>query len=286
MRWEGRRQSDNIEDRRGMRVSRGGLVGGGLGTLAIALLIMFLGGDPTPVLQGAGQGTVQTTNEPYVESEREGEWRQQTAVVLAETEDAWNKAFTELGGQYVEPKLVFFSEGVESGCGFAQSAVGPFYCPADQMVYIDLNFYQQLDQQLGAKGDFPRAYVVAHEVGHHVQNQMGITDKVHTMQGQVSEEEYNRMSVRLELQADFLAGVWAYYAQNSLDVVEPGDFEEAIAAAGAVGDDRIQKESRGYVVPDSFTHGTSAQRIAWFQRGFTTGDPSQGDTFGVDYDDL
>jgi hypothetical protein len=279
MRWEGRRQSENIEDRRGMRVSRGGLVGGGLGTLAIALLVMFLGGDPTPVLQGAGGGAVQTTNEPYVESEREGEWRQQTAVVLAETEDAWNKSFTELGGQYVEPQLVFFSEAVESGCGFAQSAVGPFYCPADQMVYIDLNFYQQLDQQLGAKGDFPRAYVVAHEVGHHVQTLLGVSNRVHELRQRVGEIEGNQLSVRQELQADCFAGIWAHHADKYSGFLEPGDIKEGLDAASAIGDDTLQRNAGQAVVPDAFTHGTSEQRQRWFMTGYQTGSIDACDTF-------
>jgi predicted metalloprotease len=282
MKWAGRRQSGNVEDRRG----RGGrvVVGGGLGAIAIIVIATLFGVDPRQVLELAPT-TQQDPGSLPVDPHQE-ELKQFVSVVLADTEDIWGQIFARQGATYQKPWVVLFNDQVESACGYASAASGPFYCPPDQRVYMDLSFFDELQSRFGAQGDFAIAYVIAHEVGHHVQNQMGITDEVHAMQGQVSEEEYNRMSVRLELQADFLAGVWAYYAENSLGVVEPGDFEEAIAAAGAVGDDRIQKESRGYVVPDSFTHGTSAQRIAWFQRGFTTGDPSQGDTFGIDYDDL
>ncbi len=279
MRWEGRRQSDNIEDRRGMRISRGGLVGGGIGTIAIALLVMFLGGDPTAVLQGVGEGQVQTTQEPYVESEREGEWRQQTAVVLAETEDAWNRVIAELGGQYREPTLVFFSEAVQSACGYAESAVGPFYCPGDEKLYIDLRFYQQLEAQLGAKGDFPRAYVVSHEVGHHVQNLMGISNRVHETQQRVGQVEANQLSVRLELQADCFAGIWAHDANQASNFLEPGDIEEGLGAASAIGDDTLQRSAGQAVVPDAFTHGSSEQRIRWFTTGFHTGSLEACDTF-------
>jgi uncharacterized protein len=279
MRWEGRRQSDNIEDRRGMRISRGGLVGGGIGTIAVALLIMFLGGDPTAVLEGAGNAPVQTTNEPYVESPSEGEWRQMTAVVLAETEDAWNEIFADLGGQYREPTLVFFSEAVDSGCGLAQSAVGPFYCPADQKVYIDLGFYQQLDSQLGARGDFPRAYVVAHEVGHHVQNLTGVSTRVHELQQRVDPVEGNQLSVRLELQADCFAGIWAQRADKYSGLLEPGDIQEGLDAASAIGDDTLQRNAGQAVVPDAFTHGTSQQRQRWFMTGYQSGSLDSCDTF-------
>jgi predicted metalloprotease len=278
MRWEGRRQSSNIEDRRGMRVSRGGLVGGGLGTLAIALLVMFLGGDPTPVLQGAGNAPVQTTNEPYVESAEENEWRQQTAVVLAETENAWNRVFSELGGQYREPTLVFFADAVDSACGYAESAVGPFYCPGDGKLYIDLRFYQQLESQLGAKGDFPRAYVVAHEVGHHVQNLMGISTRMRELQ-QRDPGAANELSVRLELQADCFAGIWAHDANQASNFLEPGDIEEGLGAASAIGDDTLQRNAGQAVVPDAFTHGSSEQRIRWFTTGFRSGSLEACDTF-------
>ncbi|MGH6886418.1 MAG: KPN_02809 family neutral zinc metallopeptidase [Geminicoccales bacterium] len=278
MRWEGRRQSQNIEDRRGLRVSRGGLVGGGLGTLAIALLVMFLGGDPTPVLQGAGDGQVATTNEPYAESPNEAEWRQQTAVALAGTEDAWNAIFGKLGGDYREPTLVLFNGAVESGCGFAQSAMGPFYCPLDEKLYIDLGFFDQLQAQLGARGDFARAYVVAHEVGHHVQNLMGISGRVHELQ-QRDAGAANQLSVRLELQADCFAGIWAHRAGQEGNFLEPGDIEEGLNAASAVGDDTLQRSAGRAVVPDAFTHGSSEQRMRWFDAGNRTGSVNACDTF-------
>ncbi len=279
MRWQGRRQSSNVEDRRGMRVSRGGLVGGGLGTLAIALIVMFLGGDPTAVLQGVGEGPVQTTHEPYVESPKEGEWREHGQVVLAETEDAWNAVFKDLGGDYREPALVWYGDAVESGCGFAEGAVGPFYCPADGTLYIDLGFFQQLDAQLGAGGDFARAYVIAHEVGHHVQNLRGISTQVHETQQRVDAVEANQLSVRLELQADCYAGLWAHRADKYAGILEPGDIDEALNAASAVGDDRLQQSAGRAVVPDSFTHGTSEQRQRWFQQGFQNGSLEACDTF-------
>lgn len=279
MRWEGRRQSDNIEDRRGMRVSRGGLVGGGLGTLAIALLVLFLGGDPTPVLQGVGNAPVETTSEPYVESPNEAEWRQQIAVTLAETEDAWNTKFAELGGQYREPVLVLFGGAVESGCGFAEAAMGPFYCPPDEKLYIDLSFFDQLGPELGGANDFARAYVVAHEVGHHVQNLMGISNRVHELRQRVGEIEGNQLSVRQELQADCFAGVWAHHAQRYAGILEPGDVEEAMRAAAAVGDDTLQRGAGRAVVPDAFTHGSAEQRMRWFTTGFQSGSVEACDTF-------
>jgi len=279
MRWEGRRQSDNIEDRRGMRVSRGGLVGGGLGTLAIALLVIFLGGDPTPVLQGVGNAPVETANEPYAESPNEAEWRQQIAVTLAETEDAWGAIFADLGGQYREPVLVLFNGAVESGCGFAESAMGPFYCPPDQKLYIDLAFFDQLGPELGGANDFARAYVVAHEVGHHVQNQMGISNRVHELRQRVGEIEGNQLSVRQELQADCFAGVWAHHAQRYANILEPGDVQEAMRAAAAVGDDTLQRGAGRAVVPDAFTHGSAEQRMRWFNTGFETGSVEACDTF-------
>jgi len=281
MRWEGRRQSDNIEDRRGMRVSRGGLVGGGLGTLAIALIVMFLGGDPTAVLQQAGNApaTMEPSNEPYVESPEEAVWREQTSVVLAQTEDAWNQIFSRLGGQYREPTLVYFTDAVNSACGTADSAVGPFYCPADQKVYIDLRFYQQLEQQLGARGDFPRAYVVSHEVGHHVQNLMGISNRIYELRQRVDEIEGNQLSVRQELQADCFAGIWAHDANRAGNFLEPGDIEEGLNAASAIGDDTLQRNAGRAVVPDAFTHGTSEQRQRWFMAGYQSGSLDACDTF-------
>ncbi|RPE13656.1 metalloprotease [Chitinophaga lutea] len=275
MRWQGRRESGNVEDRRG---SRGGLIaGGGIGTIVIALLVYFLGGDPSQVVNtqpGAPQG--QLSPEQQAKEEESAKF---VKVVLAETEDVWNKIFAQNNQQYQEPKLVLFTEMVQSACGNASSASGPFYCPADQQVYIDLSFYDELKNNLNAPGDFAMAYVIAHEVGHHVQNLLGISEKVQRMRGRLSEAEYNKMSVKLELQADFLAGVWAHHTQQLQNVIEPGDIEEALNAANAIGDDRLQKQSRGYVVPDAFTHGTSAQRMYWFKKGFQTGDIKQGDTF-------
>jgi predicted metalloprotease len=278
MRWEGRRQSDNVEDRRGMRVSRGGLVGGGLGTLAIALLVMFMGGDPTPILQGAGPGPTQTTNEPYKESPQEAQWRQEVAVALADTEDVWGKAFAALGGQYRKPTLVLFADAVESGCGFAEAAMGPFYCPADEKLYIDLRFYQLMEERMGAGGDFARAYVVAHEVGHHVQNLLGISGQVHELQ-QRDPAAANQLSVRLELQADCYAGIYAHGIDKYGDVLEAGDAEEAINAAKAVGDDTLQRSAGRAVVPDSFTHGSAEQRMRWFTTGYRGGSVDACDTF-------
>ena len=276
MRWQGRRESGNVEDRRGN--SRGGLIaGGGIGGIVIALLIYFLGGDPSQVMnmqQSAPQQQL-SPEQQAAEDEAAGFVK----VVLAETEDVWNKVFSDMGQQYREPTLVLFTGLVESACGNASSASGPFYCPADEKVYIDLSFYDELQHKLNAPGDFAMAYVVAHEVGHHIQKITGISDKVQRMRSQVSETEYNKLSVKLELQADFLAGVWAHHTQKLQNIIEPGDIEEALNAANAIGDDRLQKQAQGYVVPDAFTHGTSAQRMYWFKRGFESGDIRQGDTF-------
>ncbi|MBP8259040.1 MAG: neutral zinc metallopeptidase [Verrucomicrobia bacterium] len=275
MKWEGRRESSNVEDRR--RVSMP-VVGGGIGLVVVAVLTFLLGGDPTALLQQAvgpnagleeSAGTI-ATNDPLSRF---------VAVVLADTEDVWNQLFARMGRSYEEPKLVLFSERVSSACGMASAATGPFYCPGDYKVYIDLRFYEQLQKRFGAPGDFAQAYVIAHEVGHHVQKLLGIMEKVDGARGRVSEEEMNRLSVRLELQADFFAGVWAHHTQKAKQVLETGDLEEALNAASAIGDDNIQKQSQGYVVPDSFTHGTSQQRVRWFRRGFETGDLNQGDTF-------
>lgn len=275
MRWQGRRESGNVEDRRG---SRGGLIaGGGIGTIVIALLIYFLGGDPSQVMD-TQPGAAQRQMSP-AEQAKEDEAASFVKVVLAETEDVWNKVFAQNNQQYQEPRLVLFSGVVQSACGNASAASGPFYCPADKQVYIDLSFYDELKNNLNAPGDFAMAYVIAHEVGHHVQNLLGISQKVQQMRGRLSEAEYNKLSVKLELQADFLAGVWAHHTQKLQGVIEPGDIEEALTAANAIGDDRLQKQSQGYVVPDAFTHGTSAQRVAWFKKGFQTGDINQGDTF-------
>jgi hypothetical protein len=256
-------------------------VGGGLGTVILVVVALLLGVNPQELLQQmpASQSATETASRPR--SPEEDQLGQFVSVVLADTEDVWRAQFQSRGRQYREPKLVLFTEQVQSACGFASAAVGPFYCPGDEKVYIDLEFYRELQDRFGAPGDFAQAYVIAHEVGHHVQNLLGISEKVHAMQQRVSEEEANDLSVRLELQADFFAGVWAYHAQKMRNILEPGDIEEALGAANAIGDDRLQKQARGYVVPDSFTHGTSAQRVRWFRRGFETGDMSQGDTFSA-----
>jgi predicted metalloprotease len=278
MRWEGRRQSSNVEDRRGMRISRGGLVGGGLGTLAIALLVMFLGGDPTPVLQQATQPQVQATNEPYVETDEEAVRREFVSTMLATTEDLWAREFAAMGGRYQAPKLVLFREAVESGCGVADSGVGPFYCPPDEGVFLDMTFFDEMATKLQAGGDFAYAYVVAHEVGHHVQNRLGISTRVQEMRQRVGEVEGNQLSVRLELQADCFAGIFGNYARAQ-GMIEPGDFDEGLRAASAIGDDRLQRNSGRMVIPDSFTHGTSEQRQRWLHRGIETGSVDACDTF-------
>lgn len=279
MRYKGRRQSSNVEDRRGMSSGQKVGVGGGIGTIVIVLIVMLLGGDPSEVMN-AMQGQQSSTGVvDYQPTAHEQELAEFVSVVLADTEDVWEMLFKGSGVEYREPTLVLFSGAAESACGFAQAATGPFYCPGDEKVYIDLNFLEQLQQRLGAEGDFAVAYIVAHEVGHHVQKLLGVLDQVHQLRGQVSEKQYNEQTVRLELQADFYAGIWAHHAQRTKNILEEGDLEEAINAAQAVGDDRIQKQSQGYVVPDSFTHGTSAQRMYWFKRGFDTGNVNNGDTF-------
>ena len=283
MKWQGRRGSGNVEDRRGMG-GRGmaiGGVGGGVGII-ILLVVMLLGGDPSAVLnQAAPPG-----GDGGLTQEQQDQASQFASVVLADTEDVWQQQFREMGRTYQDPRMVLFTGYVQSACGGASSQVGPFYCPADQKVYIDLAFFDELSRKYGAPGDFAKAYVIAHEVGHHVQNQLGISDAVHSRQQRVSQSEANALSVRLELQADFLAGVWAHYAQETLNVLEPGDLQEALRAAAAIGDDTLQKETQGYVVPDSFTHGTAAQRARWFKLGFDTGDLARGDTFGTPWGDL
>lgn len=286
MRIEGERESENVEDQRGMMGGRGGLVaGGGVGTLIIALLIYFLGGDPRAVMgpnAGGGGGAPSGQVAPPPNKETEGKLVQFVRVVLADTEDVWSQQLPKQAGrQYRNPHLVLFTSRVQSACGMASTASGPFYCPGDEKVYIDLAFYNELTQRFKAPGDFAEAYVIAHEVGHHVQKILGTTDKVDSMRGRLNKEEYNKLSVRLELQADFYAGVWAHHAQQMKNILEPGDIDEALNAARAVGDDNIQKQTQGYVVPDSFTHGSSQQRIAWFKKGFQTGDIKQGDTFNA-----
>ncbi len=278
MRWRGERQSSNVEDRRGL--SPKVAVGGGLGTLVVIIIALLFGADPRQLLeQVPNNPTSEVQSSRPVNSEEE-ELKQFVSVVLAKSEDVWNDVFRQNGRQYREPTLVLFSDQVRSACGMAGAAVGPFYCPADEKVYIDLAFYEELRRRFQAPGDFAQAYVVAHEVGHHVQNLLGISDRVDAMRGRVSEAETNRLSVRLELQADFFAGMFARYVQNQ-GMLEAGDIEEALRAASAVGDDTIQRRTTGYIVPDSFTHGTSEQRLRWFRKGYETGDMRQGDTFSA-----
>lgn len=286
MRWRGERQSDNVEDRRGMSVSRGAKIGGisGLGLVAVVVISMFLGVDPTALLQVVGQSTQSTTmsTEQTTSAPANDDMRNFVAVVLAETEDVWNETFQKAGRTYEEPKLVLFSGAVESACGMADAAVGPFYCPTDHKVYLDLVFFEDLHSRFGASGDFAQAYVIAHEIGHHVQTQLGIIQKVNAMQARASKTDRNKLNVMLELQADCLAGMWAHQAQKKRNILEAGDIEEGLNAASAVGDDRIQKRTQGYVVPDGFTHGSSAQRVKWFRRGLEQGNISACDTFNAD----
>jgi uncharacterized protein len=277
MLWRGRRESTNVDDRRGM--STGGLVAGGgiLGAIVLVLNFLLGGGDVSQLpaqLPGAAQ-TELSAEEQAADDER----AQFVKVVLADTEDVWNQLFAQTGQDYQEPTLVLFRQGVQSGCGSASSQTGPFYCPADQKLYIDLSFYQDLQERFNAPGDFAMAYVVAHEVGHHIQTLMGTSQKMARLRQQVDQAEYNKYSVMMELQADFLAGVWAHHAQRMKQMLEQGDIEEALGAANAIGDDRLQKQAQGYVVPESFTHGTSQQRMYWFKKGYQTGDLRQGDTF-------
>jgi len=280
MRWQTGRRSENVEDRRGSRIP-GGMKGGGIGIILLALVAMYFGVDPSLILNVGDALQPPTESSSYQPSAEERELADFVSVVLADTEDTWNQVFAASDRTYAEPKLVLFSGAVQSACGYAQAAMGPFYCPADSKVYIDLSFYQDLKGKLGSPGDFAQAYVIAHEVGHHVQNLLGISDKVAAQRGRVSEVDYNRLSVKLELQADCLAGVWASQADRVRQVVEPGDIEEALNAASNIGDDRLQRRSQGHVVPDSFTHGSSAQRVSWFRRGFQSGKIGSCDTFGA-----
>jgi len=280
MLWKGQRQSVNVEDRRGM--SGGGMaIGGGLGGIVVLVIALLLGADPRQLLErsrGVDPSTGTTTSRPT--NPQEDELKQFSATVLASTEDVWSDIFRQQGRIYTKPTLVLFTDAVRSACGEAGAAVGPFYCPGDQKLYLDLSFFNELQTRFRAPGDFAQAYVIAHEVGHHVQNLLGTMDKVDAARGRMSEAESNQLSVRLELQADFLAGVWAHYAQQK-GILEAGDIEEALGAASAVGDDRLQREGQGYVVPDSFTHGTSEQRIRWFRKGLETGNLREGDTFSA-----
>jgi len=278
MKWRGRQQSTNVEDRRGLS-GRTMVAGGGVGVLVIVALVWLMGGNPSQVVDmlqntGAEQGVADSS---VIQAEQE--LADFAGVVLKDTEDIWSAIFSQNGKTYRDPTLVLFSGSVESACGYSSSATGPFYCPTDEKVYIDLSFLADLQEKLDATGDFAMAYIIAHEVGHHVQKQLGIMEQVQALRGRVGEAEYSAKQVRLELQADFLAGVWAHYAHKTKDILEEGDVEEALNAAAAVGDDRIQMKSQGYVVPDAFTHGTSEQRRNWFLKGFRTGDLDQGDTF-------
>ncbi|MBS1613964.1 MAG: neutral zinc metallopeptidase [Bacteroidetes bacterium] len=276
MQWRGRRESGNVEDKRGMGGK--GIAVGGVGTIVVIIIALIMGKNPADLMQAVNQGQPAPT-EQHVPSAAEEEAASFVKVVLADNEDVWHKIFEENGATYQEPKLVLFTGSVESGCGGASAAMGPFYCPADQKAYIDLSFYDELKNRFNAGGDFAMAYVIAHEIGHHVQNLMGTSDKVHAMREKLSEKEYNKLSVALELQADFYAGVWAHHTQQMKGVLESGDIEEALNAANAIGDDKLQKQAQGYVVPDAFTHGTSEQRMYWFKKGYETGDIKQGNTF-------
>lgn len=295
MKWKGRRQSSNVDDRRGQSSSGQGI--GGFSPMLLAPLVkllfskvglfivggflvvsLIMGKNPLSLIsQLLSGGALTESSTPYEATAEDQELAEFSATILANTEDVWNK----LMSNYREPELVLFTGSVSSACGSASSATGPFYCPGDEKLYIDLSFFSDMEKKLNAPGDFAQAYVIAHEVGHHIQKITGVSDKMNRLRGQVSETEYNRYSVMVELQADFLAGVWAHHSQNMTKMMETGDLEEAMNAANAIGDDRLQKQSGGRVVPDSFTHGTSAQRMRWFKKGFDTGDISQGDTFSA-----
>ncbi|MBQ8889235.1 MAG: zinc metallopeptidase [Bacteroidaceae bacterium] len=287
MRLTGRRESSNVDDRR--RSGGGKKASVGIGGLVVAALVVWLmGGNPLSVLTQADLGSVLTeqgggTYEPTAEEEALAKFSKQ---ILAGTEDVWTKEFQKMGRTYQPPRLVLFTNSVQSGCGGATSSTGPFYCSADQSVYIDLSFFSQMKQQLGADGDFAYAYVIAHEVGHHVQYLLGILDNAHQQMSRMSEKESNRMSVRLELQADFLAGIWAYHDNQMFHSLEEGDIEEGLNVASKIGDDYLQKQAQGYTVPDAFNHGTSAQRVRWLKKGLTSGNVNDGDTFSQNYNEL
>jgi len=278
MRWEGGRESSNVEDRRGMGMGGIGIAGGGIGAVVLAVVALLLGVDPSVVLQGDDSYAPGQT-EPSGSATPQDELGRFVSVVLADTEDTWTAIFRSLGRTYEDPKLVLFTGATPTACGTGQSATGPFYCPRDQKVYIDLSFYRELQARFHAPGDFAQAYVIAHEIGHHVQNQLGIMDQVDQLRARATRSQANALSVRIELQADCFAGIWAHHAQRTRDILEQGDLEEALNAASAIGDDRLQKQSQGYVVPESFTHGSSAQRVSWFKRGFESGQIKSCDTF-------
>ena len=278
MNLDNEQESENIEDRRGSGGGGRRFALGGVGTIVVVVIALLMGKNPMQLLNSVNSNApqqTQTTTAPVHDEESKF-----VAKVLHTTEDVWTDLFRKMGKTYVKPKLVLFSDATTSGCGDASSSTGPFYCPADQQVYLDLAFFNELKTRFNAAGDFANAYVIAHEVGHHVQNLLGISDKVHELQERGNQVEANRLSVRLELQADFFAGVWAHHAQEMKNILQAGDIEEALNAATAIGDDKLQMQAQGHVVPDAFTHGTSAQRVSWFKKGFETGDINQGDTFG------
>lgn len=279
MKVEGRRTSDNVEDRRGMSTGKMA-IGGGIGTVVIVLLVLLLGGDPSQVVNNMQQDTG-TESGPIASTPEEEAMVNFVSVVLAGTEDVWTEIFRQSNLTYRKPTLVLFRDQVQSACGYATASSGPFYCPGDEKVYIDLDFFDALKTNYGANGDFAVAYVLSHEIGHHVQNLLGILNQVNSQRSQMGETSANRLLVRLELQADFLAGMWAHYDQKMFNSLEQGDVEEAMTAAASVGDDVLQRKYQGRVTPDSFTHGTAAQRKEWFRKGYTTGDFDQGDTFNA-----
>jgi len=288
MQWQQKRRSTNVEDRRGAGGGGGFTggrriaVGGGLGGIVLVVLYLIFGGDLSQITQGSGETAAPTAESGSELSTSQKDMGEFVSVVLADIEDVWNEQFKTMGRAYREPKLVLYTGSVDSACGYAGSSVGPFYCPGDEKVYLDLDYFDDMQRQLNFEGDFALAYVIAHEVGHHIQNQLGIMEEVSSLQQRSSETQSNALSVRLELQADFFAGVWAHYARRTQGFIDAADIEEGMNAASAVGDDRIMKQQQGYVVPDGFTHGTSAQRVRWFRKGLDTGDVEQGDTFNTD----